>query len=454
MEDLAYREIAQLVQVSEPRVCQLRGEALRRCGTSCASSPRQREPPLLARAAPPIERGGGRLLCSSATGGYSLPWPAIAATIAANLGDRVSEKIAPAAGSDPRIGALVADKYTIVRLIGRGGMGTVYEARHATLSRRFAIKFMQPEYALRPNSLLRFENEAKLAGSLEHPNLAAVMDYGRAEDGSPYLVMEYLDGEDCARLLQRTGPMPVARAVDIVSQTCRGLAVAHGAGVVHRDLKPENLFVTHAGDGRDLVKVLDFGIAKLRSQDATSVTGSTIMGTCYYMSPEQARDTSEVDERADVWSLGACCTSCSAGASRSPARPPPRSSHRSSPPIQHRSLRGVPICRPDSIASSSGRCEGSWTRACRVSARSSRSGAVRGGRAAGRRNGPDLAAADAAHGGGAHSHRRQTGSRALVADAVDGGARRDRRFGGSGSGCTCVLPRRLRLRRGSLRPNP
>jgi eukaryotic-like serine/threonine-protein kinase len=214
---------------------------------------------------------------------------------------------APAARTtDPsaRLGSTL-DKYTLVRLLGRGGMGAVYEARHATLSRRFAIKFLLPELAANRDILRRFENEAKAAGALEHPNLAAVTDFGRAPDGGPYIVMEFLQGEDCAGLLKREGPLPVPRAVNIVVQACRGLAVAHQAGIVHRDLKPENLFITSAGDGSDLVKVLDFGIAKLLVSDASVVTGTgATFGTAFYMSPEQARGAGEVDARSDVWSLG------------------------------------------------------------------------------------------------------------------------------------------------------
>jgi tRNA A-37 threonylcarbamoyl transferase component Bud32 len=220
-----------------------------------------------------------------------------------NGGDGRAESVT---GGDPdtRIGTVV-DRYTIVRVLGRGGMGAVYEARHAQLARRFAIKFLLPKLADHRDALRRFENEAKAAGGLEHPNLAAVTDLGRASDGSPYLVMEFLQGEDCAQLLRRAGPLPVRRACNIIIQASRGLAVAHKAAIIHRDLKPENLFLTDAGDGSDLVKVLDFGIAKLRSAEGTAatVTGETF-GTAYYMSPEQARGAGEVDARSDVWSLG------------------------------------------------------------------------------------------------------------------------------------------------------
>jgi serine/threonine protein kinase len=221
--------------------------------------------------------------------------------------ERASDDGSAATPSDPasqRIGTVV-DRYTIVRLLGQGGMGSVFEARHATLARRFAIKFLLPALATNREVLRRFENEAKAAGGLEHPNLVAVTDFGRAADGAPYLVMEFLEGNDCAALLHREGPLPIARAVSIVVQACRGLAVAHKAGIVHRDLKPENLFLCDAGDGSDLVKVLDFGIAKLRPADAGLTTGTgTTFGTAHYMSPEQARGAADIDQRADVWSLG------------------------------------------------------------------------------------------------------------------------------------------------------
>ena len=137
----------------------------------------------------------------------------------------------------------MVDRYTIVRVLGRGGMGAVYEARHAQLARRFAIKFLLPKLADHRDALRRFENEAKAAGGLEHPNLAAVTDLGRASDGSPYLVMEFLQGEDCAAAAAPgPAPLPVRRACNIIIQACRGLAVAHKAAIIHRDLKPENLF--------------------------------------------------------------------------------------------------------------------------------------------------------------------------------------------------------------------
>jgi serine/threonine-protein kinase len=218
-----------------------------------------------------------------------------------------NDDLAQAAGgtSDPFVGRSIGDRYTIVGLLGSGGMGKVYEARHTTLARRFAIKFLQPRYAGDRDVLRRFENEAKAAGGLEHPNLVAVTDFGRMDDDAPYLVMEFLQGEDCAKLLRRIGPLPPSRAAGIVLQACRGLTLAHDAQIVHRDLKPENLFLTDAGDGTDLVKILDFGIAKLRTLDTDVDTSATVtMGTAHYMSPEQVRATSAVDHRTDIWSLG------------------------------------------------------------------------------------------------------------------------------------------------------
>lgn len=206
---------------------------------------------------------------------------------------------------DPRIGMRIADRYIVTRLIGHGGMGSVYEAKHATIQRRFAIKFLLPEFARNREVLRRFENEAKAAGRLEHIHIAAVTDFGHADDGSPYLVMEYLPGQDCATQLAKSGAFSVARATHVIYQACLGLSVAHRAGIIHRDIKPENLFLLRTDDGEDIVKLLDFGIAKLRNSDSSAMTASGVtMGTIFYMSPEQIRDSGKVDQRSDVWALG------------------------------------------------------------------------------------------------------------------------------------------------------
>jgi serine/threonine protein kinase len=208
---------------------------------------------------------------------------------------------------DSRLGGILDGKYEIIRILGAGGMGKVYEARHVRIGRRFAIKFLLPQYAAHPQILKRFENEARAAGTLVHENIAAVQDFGQAPDGSSYIVMDFLSGEDCEKLLGREGPLPVARAVKIALQVCRGLQAAHQAGIVHRDLKPANLFLTQRADRTDLVKILDFGIAKVRSDAGASTAGTAsgvALGTAYYMSPEQARGEKTVDNRTDVYALG------------------------------------------------------------------------------------------------------------------------------------------------------
>jgi len=206
-----------------------------------------------------------------------------------------------------RIGELVGGKYRIVRLLAQGGMGVVYEAQHTVVRRRFAIKFLRRDLAERRDILTRFQREAEAAGALENENVTAAVDFGISDDGTPYIVMEFLVGENLASLLEREGRLPVGRAADLVAQACRGVDAAHAAGIVHRDLKPENLFVCRRDDGTDLVKVLDFGVAKLQALDEASAatrTGS-VLGTAAYMSPEQARGEKVVDKRADVYALGA-----------------------------------------------------------------------------------------------------------------------------------------------------
>jgi serine/threonine protein kinase len=206
-----------------------------------------------------------------------------------------------------RIGELVGAKYRIVRMLAEGGMGVVYEAQHTVVRRRFAVKFLRPDLARRRDILTRFQHEAEAAGALESENVAAAVDFGIASDGTPYIVMEYLVGENLASLLEREGRLPVARAADLVAQASRGIEVAHASGIIHRDLKPQNLFVCRRQDGTDLLKVLDFGVAKLQALDemnAATRTG-TILGTVAYMSPEQARGDKIVDQRTDVYALGA-----------------------------------------------------------------------------------------------------------------------------------------------------
>jgi len=208
--------------------------------------------------------------------------------------------------AESRIGQVIADKYRILGLLGRGGMGQVYEARHVVVGRRFALKFLHQHLSRGPDSLSRFLREAQAAGALDSEHIAAVLDFDTASDGSPFLVMEYLAGESLAAVLAREGALPVARALGILLQVCSGLDVAHRAGIVHRDLKPDNLFVTSSPSGSELIKILDFGIAKLIDADSDgAITNSgVVLGTPFYMAPEQARGERTVDFRADIHAVG------------------------------------------------------------------------------------------------------------------------------------------------------
>ena len=173
--------------------------------------------------------------------------------------------------------------------------------------RRFAIKFLRRDLSERRDILTRFQHEAEAAGALENHNVMAAIDFGISDDGAPYIVMEYLVGESLAALLEREGRMPVSRAADLIAQAGRGVAAAHEIGIVHRDLKPHNLFVCRREDGTDLLKVLDFGVAKLQAIDEASAATRTgmVLGTAAYMSPEQARGDRTVDGKTDVYALGA-----------------------------------------------------------------------------------------------------------------------------------------------------
>ncbi len=203
----------------------------------------------------------------------------------------------------PRAGKIIGGKYRLTRRLGEGGMGEVYEAQHTVIGRRFAVKFLHAHLAKNSEAMTRFRHEAQAAGGIEHENIGAALDIGETDNGAPYLVMEYLEGEDLAHLLEERGALPYTRATYLILQACRGLVVAHGRGIIHRDLKPENLFICKRDDGGDLVKVVDFGIAKLRAKVTVTQSGVT-MGTPCYMSLEQARGAKEVDHRADIYALG------------------------------------------------------------------------------------------------------------------------------------------------------
>jgi serine/threonine-protein kinase len=207
----------------------------------------------------------------------------------------------------PRVGDVVAGKYRIESVIGEGGMGAVFAATHTVTEKRVALKWMRPDLVGQHGAVQRFMREAQAAGRLNHPNVVDIYDIGE-HDGSPFLVMEYLQGEPLGAALERALLSP-QQVVRFLLPAMRGVAAAHASGVVHRDLKPDNIFLVKNPDGSVREpKVLDFGISKITSADGQinprlTRTGA-VMGTPYYMSPEQLRDAAEIDGRTDVYAFG------------------------------------------------------------------------------------------------------------------------------------------------------
>jgi serine/threonine-protein kinase len=217
---------------------------------------------------------------------------------------------------------VIARRYRIVRQIGAGGMGSVHEAVDQTTEQRVALKLIEAEISKDPTMMRRFEREARAAGTLDTPHIVKLLDAGVDQDGGvPFLVMEFLQGEDVHALVSRLGPLPPELALRIAAQGCLGLSKAHEARIVHRDIKPANFFLAHvsprapqssAGPGDErILKLLDFGIAKItrdpnesHAETAGLTRTGSLLGSPLYMSPEQARGSKEVDQRADVWSMG------------------------------------------------------------------------------------------------------------------------------------------------------
>jgi serine/threonine-protein kinase len=205
-------------------------------------------------------------------------------------------------------GTVIAGKYRLDGMIGRGGMGSVWSTMHLGLGQRVAVKLIAKRYAGSREARQRFDLEAKAAAQLRSRYVVQVFDNGETEDGTPYIVMELLDGESLDHRIERRGPVPLDQAVRIIGQVGRALTKAHGLGIVHRDLKPENIFLTRSDedDGGEIAKVLDFGIAKIKTSDSGSsaTRTGTVLGTPLFMSPEQARGLKSVDHRTDIYSLG------------------------------------------------------------------------------------------------------------------------------------------------------
>ena len=207
---------------------------------------------------------------------------------------------------DANVGRVLMGQFELREIAGRGAMGTVYRAYQRTMDRVVAVKILRPEIVKEPGVLRRFLREARAAARLQHPNIVTVHMVGETEDGVPYLVMEHIDGVSLEAICEAQGPQPLSRTISFTRQIAAALSEAHSLGIVHRDLKPANILVTDRSRTPDLVKVLDFGIAKLVHNDADQsmmTADGTIFGTPHYIAPEQASGT-DVDHRVDLYSLG------------------------------------------------------------------------------------------------------------------------------------------------------
>ncbi|MBW2536428.1 MAG: serine/threonine protein kinase [Deltaproteobacteria bacterium] len=208
--------------------------------------------------------------------------------------------------SNDYTGQILDERYHVEHLVGRGGMGRVYVGSHARVGRKVAIKILNADLASDSEIVKRFFREARAAAAIGHRNIIDVIDVGVTDDKAPYLVMEYLEGESLAGLLERAGSVNLGAACGIVTPVLKALSAAHKAGIVHRDLKPENIFLSYPEDGPPEVKLIDFGISKVTQEaQGTRLTDTgQLLGTPAYMAPEQAEDAVEVDERTDIYAVG------------------------------------------------------------------------------------------------------------------------------------------------------
>jgi serine/threonine protein kinase len=211
---------------------------------------------------------------------------------------------------DTLIDTVVAERYRVIKRLGEGGMGQVYLAEHIAIERRIALKVLRSEYAHRGEMVTRFQQEAISASRIKHPNVLDVFDFGRLDNGCFFLAMEYLEGNDLAEEMGRRRVIDPINGVRIALEVCRGLGAAHAKGVVHRDLKPENVFLQRTSDGEETIKIVDFGIASLRTNEEAAgaqrkrlTRTGMIFGTPEYMAPEQAAGK-RADHRADIYALG------------------------------------------------------------------------------------------------------------------------------------------------------
>jgi eukaryotic-like serine/threonine-protein kinase len=220
---------------------------------------------------------------------------------------------------DSLVGATLANRYQIIRRIGEGGMGAVYEARHTIIGKRVAVKVLLEKFLTKSDFVARLLQEARLASAIGHEHIVDVTDFGTTDDGRAFVAMEFLEGESLAQLVMREAPLPVERSLRITRQVASALGAAHAKGIVHRDVKPENVYLIRRGDA-DFVKVVDFGISKAVKQgqgddtpDYRLTHTGLLLGTPLYMSPEQARGDEDLDERVDVWAMGVMLYECLTG---------------------------------------------------------------------------------------------------------------------------------------------
>ena len=214
----------------------------------------------------------------------------------------------PEVAATVREGDVIAGKYRVEKILGAGGMGIVVAARHIQLDETVAIKFLLPEMLSNYDAVSRFAREARAAVKIKGEHVARVFDVGALENGAPFMVMEFLEGGDLSGWLEQRGALPVEQAVEFVIQACVAIAEAHALGIVHRDLKPANLFCVRRADGNLSIKVLDFGISKVMNYGIAGAGSATqtsaLMGSPYYMSPEQLQSSKDVDSLTDIWALG------------------------------------------------------------------------------------------------------------------------------------------------------
>jgi eukaryotic-like serine/threonine-protein kinase len=223
---------------------------------------------------------------------------------------------------EPGVGSVIDGAYRLTRLISQGSMGTVFEALHLRLQRRVAVKIMVPELTENVEAMARFKREVKVTSQLAHPNVVQLLDHGTTASGQPYLVTEFLEGEDLEQRLLRSPPLLLTTVLPLLRQVVSALAAIHAKGIVHRDLKPANVLLVPMAGEADFVKVVDFGISKVSASTTKLTKTATMIGTPEYMSPEQAMGrVDEVDHRSDQWALACMAWRMLSG------RPPFRGEH-------------------------------------------------------------------------------------------------------------------------------